>query len=122
MVGQKLIDTNYQSKEAKLMVLKQRAEKISLFIRELRYAKNKAYLQIMSGVTGIEALVTLQSFLLQLSLYYRKYKTSLVNDTLEVYRAHEALALYYRNRDLSGVIQYLTEVKNLFSLIKEEEV
>lgn len=121
MVVQNLMADGYQSREAKLFFLKERAEKVSDFIAGLRRSKGKVYLQIMAEVTGIEALVTLQSFLLQASLYYRKYSNSTLNEVLEIGRAHEALALYYNNKDYSEVVKYLKEVKRLFELLPKEE-
>lgn len=119
MVVENLKPTGYQSREAQLMVLKQRADKVSSFISGLRKNKSKVYLQIMDGVTGIEALVTLQSLLLQLSLYSRKFSDLSINDFFEVYKAHEALASYYKNKDFSRIVSYLKEIKILFSLVKE---
>lgn len=123
MVGQNLMVDGYKSREAKLFFLKEKAEKVSDFIAGLRRAKGKVYLQIMAEVTGIESLVTLQSFLLQAALYYRKYSNSVLNEVLEISRAHEALSLYYKDKDFTEVVKYLKEVKRLFELLpKEEEV
>lgn len=123
MVGQNLMVDGYKSREARLFFLKEKAEKVSDFIAGLRRAKGKVYLQIMAEVTGIESLVTLQSFLLQAALYYRKYSNSVLNEVLEISRAHEALSLYYKDKDFTEVVKYLKEVKRLFELLpKEEEV
>lgn len=119
MVVQNLRDTSYQSREARLFLLKTKADKVSDFIGGLRSSKGKVYLQIMNEVTGIEALVTLQSFLLQVSLYYRKTQNSTMNSLLEINRAHIALANYYTDGDFSGIVSYLKEIKILFDLIKE---
>lgn len=119
MVVQNLRDTSYQSKEARLFLLKNKANKVSDFIGGLRKAKGKVYLQILSGVTGIEALVTLQSFLLQVALYYRKTQNSTMNSILEINRAHIALATYYTEGTFSEIVTYLNEIKALFELIKE---
>jgi hypothetical protein len=117
MVVSNLKTEGYQSKEAQLFFLKDKADRVSNFISGLRKSKGKVYLQIMAEVTGVESLVTLQSFLLQVSLYFRKFSDSRLNDTLEIWRAHEALALYYREKDFSGIVNYLKEVKVLFKLI-----
>lgn len=119
MVVENLKPKGYHSKEAQLMVLKQRADRVSDFIAGLRKTKGKVYLQIMSDVTGIEALITLQSLLLQISLYSRKFSNLSINDFFEVYRAHEALAVYYREKDFKPLISYLKEIKTLFTLVKE---
>lgn len=119
MVVENLKPKGYQSKEAQLMVLKQKADKISGFIAGLRKTKGKVYLQIMADVTGVEALITLQSLLLQISLYCRKFSDLSMNDFFEVARAHEALAIYYKEKDFKPLISYLKEIKTLFSLVKE---
>ena len=119
MVVENLKPIEFKSKEAKLVILKQRADKVSNFISGLRKSKGKVYLQIMSNVTGLESLITLQSLLLQISLYSRKYSDLAIMDFFEVYRAHKALAMYYRDKDFSGVITYLNEIKLLFELVKE---
>ena len=120
MVTQNLRTEEYSSREAKLFFLKERADKISDFIRGLRRSKGKVYLQIMSEVTGIEALITVQSLLLQISLYCRKTSDLRLNDLLEVPRAHKALYSYYNNKDYTLVVEYLKELKRLFELIKED--
>jgi hypothetical protein len=120
MVTHNLKTNEYQSREAKLFILKEKADKISDFIRGLRGSKSKVYLQIMREVTGIESLVTLQSLLLQVSLYYRKTSDSRLNDLLEVNRAHKALYHYYNNKDFSLIVDYMKELKKLFELIKED--
>jgi hypothetical protein len=120
MVTQNLNTKEYLSREARLFVLKEKADKVSDFIRGLRRAKGKVYLQIMSEVTGIEALVTVQSLLLQISLYYRKTSDSRLNDLLDVAKAHKALYHYYNNKDYTLVVEYLKELKRLFELIKED--
>lgn len=119
MVVQNLKPEGYQSQEAKLFLLKQRADRVSDFISSMRKAKGKVYIQIMNEVTGIEALVTLQSFLLQVSLYCRKYSDMRLSKILEVYRAHEALYHYYKEQDFKPMLDYLREIKNLFELVKE---
>lgn len=119
MVAENLLVKEYQSKEAKLFFLKQRADKVSHFISTLRSSKGKVYFQIMKEVTGLEALVTIQSFLLQLTLYCKKYETMQLCDILEVSKAYEALALYYNGKDPTGIITYLKEVKHLFELVKD---
>jgi hypothetical protein len=111
MVVSNLKTEGYLSKEAQLFLLKDKADRVSNFILGLRRSKSRVYSQIMSEVTGVESLITLQSFLLQTSLYFRKFSDSRLNDILEVWRAHEALALYYREKDFSGVVDYLKEVK-----------
>lgn len=120
MVVQNLMADGYQSREAKLFFLKERAEKVSAFIRGLRRSKGKVYLQIMAEVTGIEALVTLQSFLLQVSLYYKKSSNSQLNELLEVAEAHQALYQYYKEKDFKGIVRYLKDVKKLFELLPKE--
>lgn len=120
MVTHKLKPDEYQSKEAKLFVLKERADKISDFIRNLRRSKSKVYLQIMNEVTGVESLVTIQSLLLQISLYYKKTSDSRLNDLLDVIKAHKALYYYYSNKDFTLIVEYLKEIKRLFDLIKED--
>jgi hypothetical protein len=120
MVTQNLNTKEYLSREARLFVLKEKADKVSDFIRGLRRAKGKVYLQIMGEVTGIEALVTVQSLLLQISLYYRKTSDSRLNDLLDVAKAHKALYHYYNNKDYTLVVEYLKELKRLFELIKED--
>lgn len=119
MVVENLKPKGYQSKEAQLMVLKQRADKVSSFISGLRKSKGKVYLQIMSDVSGVEALITLQSLLLQISLYSRKFSDLSINDFFEVARAHEALAIYYKEKNFMPLISYLKEIKTLFTLVKE---
>lgn len=118
MVTQNLLAKEYQSREARLYFLRDRANRISSFIRGLRKGKSIVYNQIVGGVTGIEALVTLQSFLLQVSLYFRKYSDPKINELLEIDRAHESLALYYREKDYSEIVKYLNEIKALFGLVK----
>lgn len=120
MVTQNLKTNEYSSKEARLFILKERADRVSDFIRGLRRSKGKVYLQIMDEVTGIEALVTVQSLLLQVSLYYRKTSDSRLNDLLEVAKAHKALYHYYNNKDYTLIVEYLKELKRLFELIKED--
>ena len=120
MVTQNLRTDDYLSREAKLFFLKEKADKVSDFIRGLRRAKGKVYLQIMGEVVGIEALVTLQSLLLQVSLYYRKTQDSRLNDLLDIAKAHKALYHYYNNKDYTLIVEYLKELKRLFELIKED--
>lgn len=119
MVVQNLLTNDYQSKEAKMFFLKQRANKVSEFIRGLRRSKSQVYSQIMSGVTGIDALVTLQSLLLQITLYYRKTSSQQILEIFEAYKAHEALAIYYKDKNSTGIVSYLREVRDLFNLVKE---
>lgn len=119
MVVGNLMPREFQSREAKMFFLKKRADEVSDFISGLRRSKAKVYLQVMAEVTGIEALVTIQSFLLQVSLYCRKYSKPSMSNLLEVYKAHKALANYYESGDFSGVLQYLKEIKTLFELVKE---
>lgn len=119
MVVGNLIRREFKSREAKMFFLKKRADEVSDFISGLRRSKAKVYLQVMAEVTGIEALVTIQSFLLQVSLYCRKYSKPSMSNLLEIYKAHQALADYYGNGDFSGVLQYLKEIKILFELVKE---
>ena len=120
MVVQNLIASEYSSKEARMFFLKQRANEVSSFIRGLRGGNHSmVYKQIMAGVTGIESLVTLQSFLLQTALYYRKNRNPRLNEVLEIHRAYEALAKYYRENDYSEVVTYMQEIKQLFEMVKE---
>ena len=120
MVTQNLNTKEYLSREARLFVLKERADRVSDFIKGLRRSKGKVYLQIMAEVIGIESLVTVQSLLLQISLYYRKTSDSRLNDLLEVKKAHKALYHYYNSGDYTLVVEYLKELKKLFELIKED--
>lgn len=120
MVTQNLTTKEYSSREARMFVLKERADKVSDFIRSMRRSKGKVYLQVMAEVTGIESLVTLQSLLLQISLYYRKTSDSRINEILEVSKAHKALYHYYNNKDYGLVVEYLKELKRLFELVKED--
>ena len=119
MVVQNLLNNEYQSREAKMFFLKQRADLVSDFIRGLRKTRSQVYQQIMAGVSGVNSLVTLESLLLQITLYFRKFSTRTILEVFEVDKAHSALSTYYRDGDFSPVISYLKEVKDLFNLVKE---
>ena len=119
MVAQNLIPVGYQSKEARMFFLKQRADKVSDFIHGLRSRKGEVYLKIISEISGIESLVTLQSFLLQVSLYSKKYSDLQILEILEVHRGYQALSDYYRDKSYVDIAKYLKEIKQLFELCKE---
>lgn len=119
MVIQNLINEDYQSKEAKMFFLKQRADLVADFIKGLRARRGKVYQQVMAEVTGVEAVITLQSFLLQANLYYKKSSSKRILELLEIGKGYDALSLYFKEDIFSGIASYLKEIKELFELVRE---
>jgi hypothetical protein len=106
--------SGYTTKEACRIAIEQQAEDLAGFISGLKKRKSQVFAEIIAfNSISYDLIVTLCSLLLQVNLYCRRVRSTLLLKQLGILELVAAIEDYYTQK-YERVMEYSTFIKELF--------
>lgn len=106
--------SGYATPQAMKLAVEQQAQELTTFILGLKQRKSQVFSEVVNFENlTYDAVVTLSSLLLQMNLYCRKTRSTLLLRQLNVEELVDAINAYYK-QDYTSVIMHIKFLRQLF--------